>query len=162
MEATKVPGITTHLDDCRPKNPDANREVANKPKKDATDKAKGQGSKNRPREPDKTPRLNDLSKKFVERVRAGTIYDPSMQERVGGKRASEARCQEKKLRKSTEIVEVDVAMGSTSAILALQKRSLHKRRRRRKMLAKMLAKQAPQKRPWTSMHGRSVPWSWRR
>ena len=46
------------------------------PKKDSK---VAQGSKNRPREPVKapqTPLLENLSKKLVERARAGTVYDP--------------------------------------------------------------------------------------
>ena len=99
LDATKVPGITSHLDDCRRRNPDENREVAHVPKKDATVAQKAQGSKNRPKEPEKMPRLNDLSKKFVERARAGTIYDPSK------------RDAKKKAEKSAEIVEVDDGEG---------------------------------------------------
>ena len=107
MGVAGVAGLESHLDGCRRRNPDDdNREVAEVPKKDPAVTQRAQGSKSRPKEPVKTPFLNNLNKKFVERARIGTIYDPSRKEKEDEQETTK-RDAKKKTDKPAETVEVE-------------------------------------------------------
>ena len=61
LEATRVPGIKTHLDGCREKNPDREPEIVDEDGRSVTRSKKVKGSTNKPKEPARTPKLADLS-----------------------------------------------------------------------------------------------------
>ena len=78
LNATKVAGITSYVDDWHDKNPDRDRETVDVNSSSATRHGASQGSTNRPVEPQRparAPKLAELSQKLIAKAQEGTIYD---------------------------------------------------------------------------------------